>query len=49
MSEVPEAGAGEDAAERYAVGVLVRQPLTRLPRQQRPCSTVMPGTMAIAR
>ena len=35
VPEVPEAGAGEDAAERYAVGALVRQALARLPRQQR--------------
>ena len=35
VSEVPEAGAGEDAAERHAVGALVRQALARLPRQQR--------------
>jgi RNA polymerase sigma factor (sigma-70 family) len=34
VAEVPEA-AGEDAAERHAVGVLVRQALARLPRQQR--------------
>ena len=32
---VPEAAAGEDAAERHAVGALVRQALARLPRQQR--------------
>ena len=35
MPEVPEAAAGEDAAERHAVGALVRQALARLPRQQR--------------
>lgn len=35
MPEVPEEGAGEDAAERHAVGALVRQALARLPRQQR--------------
>lgn len=35
MPEVPEAAAGEDAAERHAVGTLVRQALAGLPRQQR--------------
>jgi RNA polymerase sigma-70 factor (sigma-E family) len=35
VPEVPDAAAGEDAAERHAVGVLVRQALARLPRQQR--------------
>jgi RNA polymerase sigma-70 factor (sigma-E family) len=35
VPEVPEAVAGEDAAERHAVGALVRQALARLPRQQR--------------
>jgi RNA polymerase sigma-70 factor (sigma-E family) len=35
VPEVPEAAAGEDTAERYAVGALVRQVLARLPRQQR--------------
>ena len=35
VPEVPEAPAGEDAAERHAVGTLVRQALARLPRQQR--------------
>jgi len=35
VPEVPEAAAGEDAAERHAVGALVRQALARLPRQQR--------------
>ena len=35
VSEVPEAAAGEDAAERLALGALVRQALGRLPRQQR--------------
>jgi RNA polymerase sigma-70 factor (sigma-E family) len=35
VPEMPEAAAGEDAAERHAVGTLVRQALARLPRQQR--------------
>jgi len=35
VAEVPEAATGEDAAERHAVGALVRQALARLPRQQR--------------
>jgi RNA polymerase sigma-70 factor (sigma-E family) len=35
VPEVPEAAVGEDAAERHAVGALVRQALARLPRQQR--------------
>jgi RNA polymerase sigma-70 factor (sigma-E family) len=35
LAEVPEAAAGEDAANRYEVGALVRQALARLPRQQR--------------
>jgi RNA polymerase sigma factor (sigma-70 family) len=35
VAEVPEAATVEDAAERYAVGALVRQALARLPRQQR--------------
>ena len=35
MPEVPDAAAGEDAAERHAVGALVRQALARLPMQQR--------------
>jgi RNA polymerase sigma-70 factor (sigma-E family) len=35
VPEVPEATAGGDAAERHAVGTLVRQALGRLPRQQR--------------
>jgi RNA polymerase sigma-70 factor (sigma-E family) len=35
VPEVPETAAGEDAAERHAVGALVRQALARLPRQQR--------------
>jgi len=35
VPEVPEAAAGEDAAERHAVGTMVRQALSRLPRQQR--------------
>jgi RNA polymerase sigma-70 factor (sigma-E family) len=35
VPQVPEAATGEDAAERYAVGALVRQALARLPRQQR--------------
>ena len=35
VPEVPEAVAGEDAAERHAVGALVRQALARLPSQQR--------------
>jgi RNA polymerase sigma-70 factor (sigma-E family) len=35
VPEVPEEAAGEDAAERHAVGALVRQALARLPRQQR--------------
>jgi len=35
VPEVPEAAAGEDAAERHAVGALVRQALARLSRQQR--------------
>jgi RNA polymerase sigma-70 factor (sigma-E family) len=35
VPEVPEAAAGEDAAERHAVGALVRQALAGLPRQQR--------------
>jgi RNA polymerase sigma-70 factor (sigma-E family) len=35
VPEVPEAAAGEDAAERHAAGALVRQALARLPRQQR--------------
>ena len=32
---MPEQAAGGDAAERNAVGALVRQALARLPRQQR--------------
>jgi RNA polymerase sigma-70 factor (sigma-E family) len=35
VPEVPEVAAGEDTAEQYAVGALVRQALARLPRQQR--------------
>lgn len=35
VPEVPDAAAGEDAAERHAVGAQVRQALARLPRQQR--------------
>ena len=35
VPEIPEAAAGEDAAERHAAGTLVRQALARLPRQQR--------------
>jgi RNA polymerase sigma-70 factor (sigma-E family) len=35
VAEVPEAAAGEDAAERHAVGAMVRQALARLPAQQR--------------
>ena len=35
VPEVAEEAAGEDAAERHAVGALVRQALARLPRQQR--------------
>ena len=35
VPEVPDAAAGEDAAERHAVGALVRQALARLPMQQR--------------
>lgn len=35
VPEVPEAAAGEDAAERHAAGTLVRQALARLPSQQR--------------
>lgn len=35
VPEVPEVAAGQDAAERHAVGALVRQALARLPRQQR--------------
>ena len=35
VPEVPEAAAGEDAADRHAVGALVRQALAQLPRQQR--------------
>jgi len=35
LAEMPETAAGEDAAERHAVGALVRQALARLPRQQR--------------
>ena len=35
VPEVPDAAAGEDAAERHAVGALVRQALAQLPRQQR--------------
>src|SRR5215469_233474 len=35
VPEVPEVAAGEDAADRHAVGALVRQALGRLPRQQR--------------
>src|SRR5215472_673558 len=35
VPEVPEEAAGEDAAERHAVGALVRQALAQLPRQQR--------------
>lgn len=35
LSDVPDLPSGEDAAERHAVGELVRQALTRLPRQQR--------------
>ncbi len=32
---LPETVSGEDIADRHAVGALVRQALTRLPRQQR--------------
>jgi RNA polymerase sigma-70 factor (sigma-E family) len=35
VPEVPDAAADEDAAERHALGALVRQALARLPRQQR--------------
>jgi RNA polymerase sigma-70 factor (sigma-E family) len=35
VPEMPEQAAVEDAAERNAVGALVRQALARLPRQQR--------------
>jgi RNA polymerase sigma-70 factor (sigma-E family) len=35
VPEVPETVAGEDTAERHAVGALVRQALAGLPRQQR--------------
>ena len=35
VPEIPEAAAGEDAAERHAAGTLVRQALAWLPRQQR--------------
>jgi RNA polymerase sigma-70 factor (sigma-E family) len=35
VPEIPEAAAGEDAAERHAAGTLVRRALARLPRQQR--------------
>jgi RNA polymerase sigma-70 factor (sigma-E family) len=35
VSDVPETAEGDDAAERHAAGVLVRQALARLPRQQR--------------
>jgi RNA polymerase sigma-70 factor (sigma-E family) len=35
LPEVPEAAAGEDAAERHAIRALVRQALARLPKQQR--------------
>src|SRR5215469_13833493 len=35
VPEVPDAAAGEDAADRHAVGALVRQALARLPGQQR--------------
>lgn len=35
VPEVPETAEGEDAAERRAVGALVRQALARLSRQQR--------------
>jgi len=35
VPEMPESAAGPDAAERHAVGALVRQALARLPRQQR--------------
>lgn len=34
-AEIPEGLAGEDAADRHATGALVRQALSRLPRQQR--------------
>jgi Sigma-70 region 2 len=37
VAEVPEAAAGEDSAERHAVGALVRQALARLPRGSAPC------------
>jgi RNA polymerase sigma-70 factor (sigma-E family) len=35
VPEVPEAATGEDAAERHAIGALVRLALARLPSQQR--------------
>ena len=35
VPEAAEAAAGQDAAERHAVGTLVRQALAGLPRQQR--------------
>jgi RNA polymerase sigma-70 factor (sigma-E family) len=35
VPEIPETAAGEDAADRHAVGTQVRQALARLPRQQR--------------
>ena len=35
VSDVPDAAAGEDTAERHAVGALVRQALAQLPRKQR--------------
>jgi RNA polymerase sigma-70 factor (sigma-E family) len=35
VPEAPESAAGEDAAEWHVVGMLLRQALTRLPRQQR--------------
>ena len=35
MAETPEGVADEDIADRQALGVLVRQALTRLPRRQR--------------
>ena len=35
VPEIPDAAAGDDVAERHAVGALVRQALAQLPRQQR--------------
>ncbi len=32
---LPERGSGEDIADRHAIGLLMRQALARLPRQQR--------------